>query len=298
MYELIQAGEHTYYIDCPTKIGIYVEGENRAVLIDGGSDKDAAKKVLKILDSQGWTLSCVFNTHSHADHIGGNTLLQQRTGCRIYAPAGEIAFVRQPVLEPALLFGASPIKALQNKFLMAAPSQAEPLDEKEMHGMKALPLPGHSPDMTAFCTPDGVWFLGDSLVGETTLEKHGVFYLYDAEQYFESLNKIEQLEGSCWIPSHAPAQKEIGALVQKNREKLQEILNTIENICGEGKNTEEILQSVFLHFGMNMDIGQHALVGASVKACLGYLEKMQKAEIVFQEQMMKWRMSGDKPDER
>ena len=26
MYELHQAGERTYYIDCPAKIGIYVNG--------------------------------------------------------------------------------------------------------------------------------------------------------------------------------------------------------------------------------------------------------------------------------
>ncbi len=70
MYELIRAGERTYYIDCPVKIGLFLLDKSHACLIDGGSGKDAAKKALKILDAQGWQLSCVINTHSHGDHIG------------------------------------------------------------------------------------------------------------------------------------------------------------------------------------------------------------------------------------
>ena len=48
MYELIQVGEHTYYIDCPAKMGVYQTSPTEAILIDSGNDKDAAKKVLKI----------------------------------------------------------------------------------------------------------------------------------------------------------------------------------------------------------------------------------------------------------
>ena len=80
MYELIQAGERTYYIDCPAKIGIYRMDETRVCLIDSGNDKDAGKKVLKILEANGWKLDRILNTHFHADHVGGNRLLQERTG--------------------------------------------------------------------------------------------------------------------------------------------------------------------------------------------------------------------------
>ena len=49
MYELIQGGERTYYIDCPAKIGIYKCSENEVYIIDSGNDKDAGKRILKIL---------------------------------------------------------------------------------------------------------------------------------------------------------------------------------------------------------------------------------------------------------
>ena len=58
MYELIKINDNDYYIDCPAKIGIVKVGGNDVVLIDSGNDKDAGKKILKILDSNGWPGSC------------------------------------------------------------------------------------------------------------------------------------------------------------------------------------------------------------------------------------------------
>ena len=103
MYELIQITEKSYYIQCPAKIGLVrLEGDD-VCLIDSGSDKDAGRKVRQILDANGWYLRAIYNTHSNADHIGGNNYLQKQTGCRIYAPGVECDFTRHTILEPAFL---------------------------------------------------------------------------------------------------------------------------------------------------------------------------------------------------
>ena len=86
MYELIRVSEDCFYINCPAKIGVVKTGEQDVCLIDSGNDKDAGKKVKKILDAQGWTLKTIYNTHSHSDHIGGNKYLQTQTGCQVCAP--------------------------------------------------------------------------------------------------------------------------------------------------------------------------------------------------------------------
>ena len=55
MYELCNVKNNTYYINCPAKIGLYIDGAD-AYLIDSGNDKDAGKKVKRILDENGWSL--------------------------------------------------------------------------------------------------------------------------------------------------------------------------------------------------------------------------------------------------
>ena len=82
MYELIQVTERSCYIQCPAKIGLVRLEGDRVCLIDSGNDKDAGRKVRKLLDEHEWTLKAIYNTHSNADHIGGNKYLQGQTGCK------------------------------------------------------------------------------------------------------------------------------------------------------------------------------------------------------------------------
>ena len=91
MYELIQVAERTWYIDCPAKIGVYLMNDTEVCLIDSGSDKDAARRILKILTAKGWTLRKILATHSHADHVGGCAALHARTGCEVYAPDTDLS---------------------------------------------------------------------------------------------------------------------------------------------------------------------------------------------------------------
>ena len=47
MYELIQVGEKSYYIDCLAKIGIYRATEHDVYLIDSGNDKEKQSTLKK-----------------------------------------------------------------------------------------------------------------------------------------------------------------------------------------------------------------------------------------------------------
>ena len=117
MYELIKVNDKTFYIDCPAKIGVYQAGENEVYLIDAGSDKDAGRKVRQILEKNEWTLKGILNTHSNADHIGGNAYLSRNTGCPVFTDGIEAAFTEHPILEPSFLYGGYPFKDLRHKFL-------------------------------------------------------------------------------------------------------------------------------------------------------------------------------------
>ena len=99
MYELNQVSGNSYYIQSPAKIGLVRLNDTDVCLIDSGNDKEAGRKVRQLLDQNGWRLTAIYNTHSNADHIGGNQYLQNQTGCKVYAPGIECDLTRHPLLE-------------------------------------------------------------------------------------------------------------------------------------------------------------------------------------------------------
>lgn len=58
----------------------------RAIVVDPAE----ADGVLGYLQQHGLALDTIFITHHHADHVGGVPELRQRTGARVFGPAGEV----------------------------------------------------------------------------------------------------------------------------------------------------------------------------------------------------------------
>lgn len=290
MYELIQAAPRTYYIQSPAKMGIWKPDGGDAVLIDSGGDKDTGRKIQKILESQGWTLGCILNTHANADHNGGNSLLQTRLGVPAYAPGIDAAITTYPILEPAFLYGGYPCKELRNKFLLAQPSDCRTLTAETLpEGLTMLPLPGHFFDMCGFRTEDGVWFLADCLSGANILEKYHVNFIYDVAGYLQTLDLLGTLEGSLFIPAHAEPAEDIRPLAELNRAKVLEICGLILELCGEPLCFEELLQKVFQHYQLTMDFNQYVLVGSTVRSYLSYLHDKGELAAEFSACRLLWR---------
>ncbi len=273
MYELEQVGPQSYYINCPAKIGIFAQSEREVYLIDSGNDKEAAKKVLKIADSRGWSIKGILNTHSNADHIGGNAFIQNKIGCPVFGSGIEADFTRHPILEPSFLYGGYPCKDLRNKFLMAKESIVTDFSSPEFpKEVDIIPLPGHFFDMVGFRTPDNTVFLADCVSSRTTLEKYGVTFIYDVGAYLETLTTVGKLKADIFVPSHAAPCNDISELAEINRQKVHEIEQVIKAICDTPKTTDDIISEIFRKFGLTMSIEQYVLVGSTVRSYLSWMK--------------------------
>lgn len=289
MYELNRVGGSTYYINSPTNIGLYKTDEENVCLIDSGNDKDAGKKALKLIEAGGWRLKTVINTHSHADHIGGNAFLQSRTGCEILVPGEDSCYTNYPSLEPAFLFGAFPYKEIENKFFKAAPSRAYRLEDCALpEGLRTERFDGHSYAQAAVGTPDGVWFLGDTLVSAETLEKYRISYVYDVREYLESLKRVKSLEGRLFIPSHAAPQEDISPLADVNIRNTLEVAEKIRDILKSAKTTEETAAAVFEEYGLRINHVQHTLVSCTVRSYVSYLYNLGEVGCDFCGNKLYW----------
>ena len=290
MYELVQVANNTFYIDCPAKIGIVRLNEKDVCLIDSGNDKDAGRKIRQILDLNGWRLKAIYNTHSNADHIGGNKYLQAQTGCKVYARGIEADFTNHPLLEPSFLYGGFPPQALRHKFMMAQESVAEPLTESDLpEGMGLIELPGHFFNMVGFRTADDIVFLADCLSSVETLNKYQISFVYDIAAYLDTLEKVKNMQASLFIPAHTEAATDIKPLAQRNIDKVQEIARKVVELCCEPQLFEQILQKLFRAFSLTMTFEQYVLVGSTVRSYLSWLKDDGRLEYVFEDGQMLWK---------
>ncbi len=289
MFELIQAAKDTFYLQSPAKIGIWRQTETDVYLIDSGNDKDAGRKVRQILEQNRWRLKGILNTHSNADHIGGNSYLQGKTGCPAFLPDAEAALTRHPLLEPTILFGAYPFRDLQGKFLMAAPSPARDLcDPAFPKEIEVIPLPGHFIDMVGYRTPDNAVFLADCVASEATMEKYGITFLFDIAGQLKTLDFVEQMDAAVFIPAHAEACADIRPLVRKNRGKTLEIADKLLSLCQNPVSFEDVLQQVFFHYQLTMNAMQYALVGSTVRSYLSWLLDTGRLTVAYDDNRMRW----------
>ena len=289
MYELIQISEQSYYIQSPAKIGLVKLNEQDVCLIDSGNDKDAGRKVRQLLAANGWRLTAIYNTHSNADHIGGNKYLQGQTGCKVYVPGIDCAFTRHPVLEPSFLYGGYPCKELRHKFLMAQESDAQELTQECLpKGFEIIPLPGHFFDMVGFRTTDDVVYLADCLSSRETLDKYQIGFLYDVAAYLKTLEMVKSLQAKMFIPAHAAASENVTALAQYNIDKVLEIADKIISICQEPLCFETILQKLFTDYGLTMNFEQYVLVGSTVRSYLAWLKDTGRLGSLFENNMLLW----------
>lgn len=119
-------------------------------------DTPDASRYLDEANRLGWTITEVWNTHWHPDHVGGNIALKDATGCHITGPAGEAA--RIPGLDRAVKGG---------DVLALGTARAKVID---VPGHTLGHIAFHFADESAAFVGDSVFALGCGRVFEGTME--------------------------------------------------------------------------------------------------------------------------------
>lgn len=304
--QIEQLGAQTYCIPAPTNIGIFVEN-GKALLIDSGNDKEAGRQINKLLNERGWELSMIINTHSNADHIGGNQFLQRKTGCPIAATEKERCFIEHPEQEAVMLYGGFPHKGISNKFLRAKPSSVDriiPFQQQLIADtpLTAVPLPGHFLAMIGIMTPDKVFFTADALFSREIIEKYHFFYLHDIAAQLRTLDSLEKTGKNQhmerFIPSHGQPQQKIGELIRINRNAIETTIETILSLVSltpQGKTLEELYGHLCRRFSISMNHNQYVLVKSCIRSYISYLVNEGALEIDYDDACA-LRLTARKPD--
>lgn len=293
--ELKKITETVFYIPNPSNIGVVKYSDDSCFLVDSGIDDDTGRKVLRLLEENNLSVKAIINTHSHADHCGGNSFIQKRTNAKIYASDTEAEIISSPEIEPLYLFsGASPIKDLKNKFMMAPKSKVNYFissDKINIDGqdISIVYLPGHSPNQIGVVY-DGVLFCADSIFSEETLKKHKIPFFSDIEKTKETLEWLKNSNYDYYIPSHASPSKDISDLADKNLEVISSIENSILEISKEKKSSGQILKQLLYKHDINITAKhQYFLMNTVAMAFLSYLYNNSKLELIIEDNLAFWK---------
>jgi glyoxylase-like metal-dependent hydrolase (beta-lactamase superfamily II) len=289
MDNLFKVGEKTYYYKARTNIGLYLGDNNNVWVIDSGIDDDTGKKIIHIAEENGWNIKGVLNTHSHADHMGGDYLISKRTNAIIASSSLENCFIKYPFLEPSLLYGGNPIPIMHNKLIEAMGiNDVKDINDVIPDGLEVINLEGHSLGQIGLKTSDNVYFIGDSLIDENTINKYKIFYLTDIRQYLNSLDKLNKLEGKLFVPSHGPVLEDIHDLVKINNKGIEDIENYLMEILKQEKSFEMIMDNFWQDYNLPKMEMQYILDGSIIKNYLTYLYNEEKITYVFKNNNIYW----------
>ncbi len=270
---LQRLSDDVYVVPGRTNAGILLIDGNECVIIDTGIDEDSGRRILNAIKPLNLRIRAIVNTHHHADHIGGNSLLVRRSGAAVYATPEDRPFIERPVLEPLYLFGSFPPKLLRTKLLEAEGVSVKDLDDLRREvGFNVIPLPGHTMGMVGI-SYGNVLFTADSFFPLYIIQKYGAPYHLDVRLALESLRKLaENIGGYEYVvPAHGDVLKPLDAinLINENINAINRLRELVLNNIGDSVMLEELIVRLFSLMGVNIDSPHNYLLNRS--AILSYV---------------------------
>jgi glyoxylase-like metal-dependent hydrolase (beta-lactamase superfamily II) len=289
--EIRKIAGQVHYVPNPVNICV-VYTKDSAVLVDSGIDENFARKLCRLLEKPAKFL---INTHSHADHCGGNAFLKDKFSVHILAPEIERQIIESPILEPFYLFGVAPPKELQTKFLMAKPCR---VDETLEPGtltlqdvtLSIVPLGGHSPNQVGVAV-DKVLFCADALFSKGAIEKYKMFVVYDVKNFLQTLDLLERSKYDFFLPSHGDLTGYITELLNLNRKVVENVSNEILKLLKTPRTFDELLTKLLNGFNIEVkNLVQYVLYRSTVHAYLSYLSDEGYVERDLVASSLLWRV--------
>ncbi len=296
--DLMELAEGCAYRPGGVNVGVVWGPDGRAVAVDTGGDRDAARLLLRALQARSLRLVAVVNTHSHADHYGGNEyLVRQLPDLEVWAPTFEEAVLRNPYLEPFSLYGARPPEALQNKWLMAKPSPVHRVydtgdGELQVAGLvlRVHRADGHAPRQAAVGFGP-VCFAADAFFGPEVLDKYEVPFTHDVAGQLATLHRVRDWPYEVFVPGHgAPvSREELPAVLEANARAVRQATERVRQAVGPGATADEVTHRVAAALrSPPATPSTYFLLRATVMAHLTYLLEAGQVEWVLEGGTLRW----------
>lgn len=309
--KIIELESGVFVIPGNTNIGVITDkNENltEVYLVDSGSTEIDGEYILDIIKSffaqhkSAYRIKAIINTHSHADHCGGNNFIQKQTGCEIWINRNEKSTLENSNIQGCIIFGGYAPHELRTIYYKQESTTAtktitesDIIELSENRKLSFMELSGHFFANTAvvITSADGkkTVFTGDAIFPRDEIGEHWIPFLLNPRDFCNSLDKLCLTENiSFIIPSHGNFIKNnLKETAELNKIAVYETFGCIlESLKNGPKTSEQIIKYIADKNELKMGLGQYHLVGSTIRSYLAVLHDEAKVKLQVKENQLFW----------
>ncbi len=295
MFEIRHLKENTYYIDAPTKVGLYKLDNKNCILIDTCSPGPFTNRLLETIEHYNLHVKAIFNTHGHLDHFGSISVIKEKYHAVIAAPPFENTFIEHPKLYVFLMFPSVPFSDFEDYHLPKGVSVEIILDQPQFNfenvNFNVVRLPGHTPNQAGIVTPDNIIFAGDAFLGEDVLERVKIYYNYNVSDTIDSMHYLLNATYDYYVPSHGKPESLTNAknVIEKNLASIYSTCNQVHEILSQNPlSIDEIMKKINTKLGISKKYIEYYTAQSCIIGILSFLENNKKIKSFFNNGTLKF----------
>ncbi len=293
---LVRLAPDAYYLPGAVNVGVITNDAGDALLLDTGGDKDYGRAIRKAVEEAKLRPVAILNTHSHADHYGGNDYLARNLNLPVWAPTFEEAILRYPYLEPMYLYGgAAPLAGLRNKWLEAKSSPVDHVYEVEDGPLSVGPFEvtrhvtsGHAVAQVAIGFGP-VCYAADAFFGSEVLAKYEIPFVHDVAGQLATLDRLLSLPYDIFVPGHGEPTTNVAEAVESNRVYIRRTIEWVHAAVSDGATTSEVVHRVTARLeAPPSNLSTYFLMHSCVLAYLSYLTAQGQVAPIVEAGALRW----------
>ncbi|WP_455539741.1 MBL fold metallo-hydrolase [Terrisporobacter sp.] len=280
--KLINIKGDTYYIKGGTNTGIVKLDNSSALVIDPGLGGMRPRKIMELLENNHMDVKYIINTHEHEDHYEGcNQIKQSNKGIHILSSKEAKKFIDDSCKFADYILGGKSNRFLIPKVCKEKDNLIEVdtiVNEGEIvlnnKKIEIIKLTGHSEGSIGILTEDKVLFVGDLFVGANILSKFELLLMYDVKSYFESINKIKNIDFDYMILGHGKeiySKKESELLIESHINAINKYITQVKELLKLPVTVDNILKSIINNNNLSCDYKEYYFFRSSILSIISYL---------------------------